>query len=77
MVMLPCLLQNDVFSRLLCSTGRTVGLFPTYLAVQLTALETKLKTLIGLQQYTETCSLCCGVENTLLDVKVDVQIRQR
>lgn len=77
MVMPPCLLQNYVFSRLLCSMEKTCGVFfPTYLSVQLTALEAKLKTLIGLQQYTEICSLHCSMENTLLEIKVDVQIRQ-
>lgn len=43
--------------------------FPTYLSVQLTAREAKLKTLIGLQQYTEICSLHCSMENTLLEIR--------
>lgn len=48
------------------------GGIPTYLSVQLTALEAKLITLIGLQQYTEICSLPCSMENTLLEIHVDV-----
>lgn len=43
MVMPLCLLQNYVFSRLLCSMEKNCGVFfPTYLSVQLTALEAKL-----------------------------------
>lgn len=50
--------------------GKNRGVFsPTYLSVQLIALEAKLKTLIRLEQYTEIRSLRCSMERTLLETK--------
>lgn len=57
-----------MFSQGFSAVWKKMGCFPpTYLSVQLIALEAKLKTLIRLEQYIEICSLHCSVEKTLLE----------
>lgn len=54
---------------------KNVGVFPTYLYA-IDYFRSKTENSLAFSSNTEICSLYCSIGNTLLETKVDIQIRQ-
>lgn len=72
--MLPCLLET-CFLKASLQYGKNVGVFPTYFCA-IDCFGNKTENSLAFCRNSEICSLHCSMENTLLETKVDVQIRQ-